>query len=231
VYDARAREPVTTDHYFRITCDQPDGVYCLGVHQVDTRIEGSPPNIDLGVIVVNDSNGKVVADTGLEINRENQVHVTLSQGTYTVFPYSSGCKLAQFKEAKRDYYMTIHCDDESSCVLTEIAADPFLLHQARKEDMLVDAQKRTVAPGLDIYTYWNGSVYALALHCSDKCAATGAELSFDCSKSQNAISHRGNMVHKAKVLKGEFYIYHNLAPIENYEAVSCSYGMSGGYIQ
>lgn len=217
----------TASHY-TFTSTEPVCNYYVSVHQADKRDPESPAYIDVGVRVVNE-NGLVVADSQLEMNRENQVDVALGPGTYTVIPYTGGSKLRQLGEESRTIMLSVHADVEGAATLTEVPVDTELEAAAWIHSLKAECGKRALATGLYVYSGWAGNSWSLAVEATSDLPANGAELTFDCSASQNAATNRASLVQTAQVKKGSAYVYHSIAPIDKYQGVSASYGMSGRF--
>ena len=70
-----------------------DKALCLvGLHQLDERTPGAPPNIDLGLAVRDRKTGALVDAVGSAVQRDALLELRLGEGEYEIVPTTSGVR-------------------------------------------------------------------------------------------------------------------------------------------
>jgi hypothetical protein len=210
-------------HNFRLLADKffvvrvtTQSELCFSLYQHE--------EVDVGVLVVSNAEGKVVCDTRMDLQKREHARCVLAPGDYTVMPFTAAARLAG-----RDSYrcvLAVHATDPNAAHLSPRRTDPVLLWQMVEALVHERGKAKDTAPGVRTVSYWSGMCIFYAVETTDKLPHK-VSMTMDCSKSKNALSLRAPLMTSSyDMFPRNFRLFHVLVPADLEQPFTYSFALT-----
>jgi hypothetical protein len=238
-FDFADGKGVVDGEMFRLQIEDDNAEVFISVHQKDHRILDALNYIDVGVTVLQESDGhyQFIASSGNSAERQNQLEIpSLATGEYLIIPTSTGAKFYHEKQlrsstdATRSVVLTIHSSEKFSVEeipfddnIYEEAMELPAIHQGVTKDLFGDGK-------VILHTFKSG--YAgMSFVAANHTDMNTLRLTLDLSGSDNIISHTGDMIATVDIPPNEAKVMHHIFPADDFGDWSCGWKCKAKWIK